>query len=364
MQKNEHLLRFPRSLPNDVYDFVLYYPRKFPGVVNFFDDLVKEIHMNPEFFRKRCFELQKELFAGFEKIKKDYENCENKDVAFLVNIDQRLHKLFCYRFWIVNYLLCDGPLHNHYVGKVKDFAEKIADWEDIEDKEKVTLQMERDLLQSDYVDLYLGQALQGIKVFNFLNSLKDIREELTHLNDLIKLNDDKQCYPLIEKILNFVESIPFNEKKDFEEILADQKLTAQVRGDNIMIYNSIIRAIKFKESSLLIKDRHESMKGRLEKAFALAKENLTAEEYETFLTVTQMARNFVEAKDIFGDIDPFLIPFWFKNIIAEVKKQVCPHVDIDIMHSSMFKDLVWYLPDELKIKVMTPDLSSFEIDSL
>ena len=364
MQKNKHLLRFPRSLPNDVYDFVLYYPRKFPGVVEFFDDLVKEIHMKPDVFRRKCFELEKELFAGFRKIKKDYDDCENKDVTFLTRIDQRLHKLFCYRFWIVNYLLCDGPLHDHYVSKIKDFAEKIADWEDVEDRERITLQMERDLLQSDYVDLYLKQALQGIMVSNFLLSTDLIKKDVNLLKELIEIGDDQKCYPIIEKILKILKMVPYEKKKEFEEIMKDQKLTADVRGDNLSIYGAIIHSITFRENSLLLKARHESMKARLEKAFALAKEKLTLEEYKEFLIVTQMARNFVEAKDIFGEIDPMLIPFWFRDILVAIQKKVCPNIDVDIMHSSMFKDLVWYLPDKLKIEVMTPDLDEFKVDQL
>jgi hypothetical protein len=58
-------------------------------------------------------------------IKKEFEQCKNKDLRFLIRTDQRLHKLFCYRFWIINYLFCDGPLHRFYSEKLKEFAEKI-----------------------------------------------------------------------------------------------------------------------------------------------------------------------------------------------------------------------------------------------
>ena len=166
MQNNEHLLRFPISLPNDVYDFVLYYPRKFPLIINYYNKLVRELHMNPKKFKETCLKLEEELFAGFKKIKDDFDKCGDKDINFLVEIDQRLHKLFCYRFWIINYLFCDGPLHDYYVSKVKEYAEQIADWNEVEDKEISTLQTERDLLQGDYADLYLKQTLEGIEIYD------------------------------------------------------------------------------------------------------------------------------------------------------------------------------------------------------
>jgi len=122
-----HLFRFPKTLPNDVEDFTLSYPHKFPLVSKIYAQMVEQLYLNPSEFRKKCFELQKELWSGFLKIKNEFNACPNRDLNYLVKTDQRLHKLFCYRFWIVNYLWCDGPLHDFYVHRLKEYAEKIAE---------------------------------------------------------------------------------------------------------------------------------------------------------------------------------------------------------------------------------------------
>ena len=48
-------------------------------------------------------------------LKKEFEKGDQENLEFLVVTDQKLNKLFCFRFWPVNYLFADGPIHEFYV---------------------------------------------------------------------------------------------------------------------------------------------------------------------------------------------------------------------------------------------------------
>ena len=274
----EHLFRFPKVLPNDVEDFTVYYPKKFPPIKEYYTKLVKQLHNNPVKFRQTCFDLQKDLFQGFEKIKKDYDNCKKKDLDFLIDIDQRLHKLFCYRFWIINYLFCDGPLHDYYVSKVREYAEKVSVWEDLDEKDKSVLQLERDLLQSDYADLYLKSVLKGIKLYDLMISNKTLKKYSDDIKAKVAVEKYDDSYAIIEKLLIELES--HKDNKLYQEVM---KLLpfhgAKVRGDNLMVYNVVIHSIQFRQKSLDLQQRFESMKVRLEKIVKLAKKKLSKKEY-------------------------------------------------------------------------------------
>lgn len=362
--KLKHLFKFPLTLPNDVEDFTLFYPKKYPLIMEIYSKTVQELYLDPDNFLKKCFELQKELWIGFEKIKSDFEACNNRDLKFLVDTDQRLHKLFCYRFWIINYLWCDGPLHNFYVDKIKEFAEKIAEWSEIEEKEKAVLEIERALLQSDYADLYLERALGGLEVYEIIHSIPEIKEILMKLQEVIVTEENPQkAYVLIEEMMKVVESLDTTEIKKLNKLLCGVRATGKVRGDNLTLYNAIIHPIQFRAETLLLKQRYDIMKTRLKQIFDLAKSNLDLKEYSEFEIISKMSRNLMQAKDIFGEIDPELIPFWFRQVHGEMKRFI-PGLEYVSGHAAVFRDIIWSLPPELKVKVMSPDLEAFSLEKL
>ena len=251
--ENEHLFRFPKTLPNDLEDFTLFYPLKFPPIIRMYNELVKQLHLNPVAFRNKCLELQKELIVGFQKIKDDYDNCTNRDLSFLVKIDQRLHKLFCYRFWIINYLFCDGPLHSYYVSKIRMFAEKLAQWDEIEDKEPAILEIERALLQSDYADLYFKNTFHSLSLHDYLIHIPAFQKDLQDLKLALPTEDNHLINPILDRILLQIEIHP--DAAPVRELLVGPKLTGAIRGDNLMLYNMISHAFLFYEDSLKLKKR-------------------------------------------------------------------------------------------------------------
>ena len=71
----------------------------------------------------------------------------------------------------------------------------------------------------------------------------------------------------------------------------------------------------------------------------------------------------IEAKDIFGVIDPELLPFWFNEIFGRISKFL-PKLEYQQVHPAVFRDFIWGLPNELKAEVMTPDLEPFSLEKL
>ncbi len=320
--------------------------------------------MNPKEFRKFIYREQKELFAGFEKIKKDY-GASKKTMGDIVLTDQRLHKLFCFKFWIVNYGFADGPIHDYYVEKLRVYAEKIAPWTQIEEKESVIQDTQRTLLQSDYIDLYLRNAFRGIEINKLLGKIPLLQKQNIMLIEYIRKNKLKESYAHIEAILNIIE-----ENKNDEEIRKLRELlpfkTAQVRGDNVAIYNTVIHAMEFNQENIELKQRHDEMKSRINELMEIAKEKLSQKEFVEFKKCYEMSNLLKEAKDVFGAIDPYLLPLWFGMLEKLAKALNLPIIDDGpgIGHCAMFYLLVWHLPSELKANVFTPDNTKFILRGL
>ena len=178
MKHNNSLFKFPKSIPNDIEGFVSYYPWKFPKVVPWYEKLAKKYYSDPDEFEKFYRPLRSELRVGVGKIKRKYENNKTHSLEFLVDIDEKINKLYCYRFWIINYIFCDGPLHSFYVDKIRECIRKIGVTSGVkaETEELYLKEMERILLQSDYADIYLRNALTGVGIVNILRHVREIAQ--------------------------------------------------------------------------------------------------------------------------------------------------------------------------------------------
>ena len=131
----EYYLKMPQYLPNDLEGMILTYPKKFPYIVAHYEEVSKKFYADPEGFRAYGNSQLEELKAGLEKVKSDWDNTKDKTLKFMVETDQRLNKLFCYRFWIVNYLFADGPIHSFYVDNLKRLVPLLIVEENVVDYE-------------------------------------------------------------------------------------------------------------------------------------------------------------------------------------------------------------------------------------
>ncbi|KKR91180.1 MAG: hypothetical protein UW74_C0029G0002 [Candidatus Giovannonibacteria bacterium GW2011_GWC2_44_8] len=369
MKIDEHLLKFPKYLPNDLEGLMFYYPEKFPLIVSDFEEVAPKIAGDPEAFRQYSDHVRDELWAAYEKIKKDYEKGDQTNLEFLVGVDERFSKIYCYRFWIINYLFPDGPIHDFLVDNLKNLIRKFIDvTEDIEDFEQRVVRIQRDLLQSDYADLYLQQALDGVKAVELLKANKKIAEKLPTVTQLI----DEHSHSNTEKINSVWQEVYKIIKSDedavaLREAMAVPLSQVEMRSSILPLYNMLTHAIEFREENEQLTKRHGGMLGTIDKYKDLARKELTAEEYELFEFCYEQARNFSMYKDVMGAIDEVLLPLWF-GLHRQIKKLLIDN-GVKIRErptgpTAVSAHFVWYLPDELKAKVMTPDLVPFSLETI
>lgn len=360
-------LAFPKMLPNDLEDFMIFYPRKFPLIVAYYEEVAKEIANSPEKFREYGLWARDELFAGFEKIKECYDNGDQDDLEFLIDIDQRFNKLICYRFWIVNYLFADGPLHDYFVDNVRSFIHKFVDIGDnVEEFEARVATIQRDLLQSDYADLYLKQSLSGAKLLRLAKENLSMQKTVDKVAKLID-DDPQKNYKEINLLWdNFVKQV----KEAKGELLSELKIPlsqAKMRGSMIHVYNMLTHSVEFREDNDKLVLRHDMMRNKINKIQAIAKQELTSDEFDLFKLSYEQIRNFTEYKDVMGKIDDYLLPLWF-GIHDKIRNMlISKGIDVPIEptgHAAMFYFYVWYLPDNLKVKILNIDNTPFDLKTI
>lgn len=366
---DDFYLRFPYSLPNDIEAFMIFYPRKFPAIVSYYQEIAKKVATDYKAFREYGNWAKDELWKGFAKINEDYRKGNQANLEFLVEIDQRLHKLCCFRFWVINYLFADGPLHDYFVTNLKALVRKFVDaTEDIEDYERQVLLAERDLMQSDYADLYLDSAIRSIETAELLETNTVVKEYVDQASKLIaEHNQEKNTDKLAAIWAKAVEMIQDPKVKGCEALRSNLQETfshARWVGKVGIIYNKLTHAIEFKEESKSLKKRHEEMKDRINQLKQTAREKLSVEDYEMFELSYEQAKNFGMYKDVMGAIDPEWLPMWF-GLHKQVREIVKKPADSNIKnggHSAIFYELVWFLSADLKNKVFSIDPTPFNLE--
>lgn len=366
MKLDQRLLKFSRTSPNDLEGFMLFYPNKFPPIVPYYEEVAQKIGADPKAYEEYGNWAHEELFTGFDKIKKDYDNGDQNNLEFLVSIDQRFHKLFCYRFWVVNYLFADGPLHEFFVDTLKNSVRKFTEiGEDVEEYEARVAQIQRDLIQSEYADLYLRQALSGVELVKLLNThskIKSLFEEVVELIDEHSQDKTDQINAIWDKVVSIIKNKNDSQNSNLRKKLAIPLQQAEFRKTMLPVYNMLTHAVEFREENQKLAQRQEELKERIQELLKLAKQRLTAEEYQLFELSYFQAANFSKFKDVMGELDPFLLPVWF-GIHGKVKK-ILNTPPRPTGHAAMFYFLVWYLPTELKAKVFSVDTAPFNLETL
>lgn len=362
----EYYLKMPQYLPNDLEGMILTYPKKFPYIVKQYEDAAKKYYADPEGFRAYGDKQLEELKAGLEKIKNNWNNEQNKTLKFMIETDQRLNKLFCYRFWIVNYLFADGPIHSFYVDNLKRLVPLLIIEDNVQDYEAKVEQIIQDLLQSDYADLYLIQALNGNYVYKELISISEIQNDLKTVTELI--DDD----PLknVEKINNIWKTLWENglsENPVLNKRLSSAIYQVKFRKSMLPLYNALTHTIEFRKGNLALAEKHDNMQRRIDEIMNLAKNRLSTDDVKLFEMSYNQAKNFSMYKDVMGSVDGDLLPFWFgiHDQIREELLKTNPNMPKQSSgQAAVFNAFVWYLPDELKAVVMSPDPVDFSLELL
>lgn len=374
MKLDKHLQVFPHHLPNDLEGLFYSYPSKFPKIVSEYIKAVKTIGADPKAFRAYVKSHNKDLFAGFNKIKKDYDAEDQKDLRFLVEIDQRLQRLVCFRFWTVNYLFPDGPVHEFYVDKLAHYSRRLVEVEEkeVDDYEHEISVIQRDLTQTDYADLYLQNTLHGIKIIELLRKNK-MDNLIDSINSLVYKGERgvDESHKLLDPIIEQAYSKDSVFGKKLAKHLAIMLQQAEMRKTRMPIYNVLIHAMEFEDQNIVLEERHKNMTKKIKDLIKLGKKKFSKNDAEELEVSYKMIRNFAETKDIMGEIDGVLLPMWF-GLLEKARelllKQNPDFKKLDhnksIGPGSMFYYLGWFLPDDLKVLVYTPDLRNFSLKDL
>lgn len=385
MKIDPHILKFPRSLPNDEQQFMTYYPYKFPKVIEYFEQKAQELYDKPEEYAQFVQDEFSILEAAVNKVNEEYSKGDQTNLEFLVDIDQKFNKVFCFKFWVINYVFADGPIHEFYVDQLKAFARKMVDVsDDIEEYEQRIIQIQRDLLQTDYADIYLVQALHGVVIMKFFEQDEFSKKIIDQVIPLIDQHDDKNneeiinlWKPVVERILDDNDqhySSLTDKGPDFNfRTLLDlpplelPRTQVRMRKTPFPMYSFLNHTVEFRKQNEDLQERYENMKETIETIFTEAKEKLSEEEYADFRLSYEMSKGFSMSKDIMGNVDPILIPVWERDVHTKVHDILSKDHKVrypSVNHASMFGSFVWYLPDDLKSKVMSVDDTAFNLEEL
>ena len=361
----EYLLKMPTYLPNDIEGMIFTYPNKFPLIKKRYEEVAKKYAMDPVGFREYGDSQKAELVVALDNLKKEYEEHKDKDLEYMVRMDQRLNKLFCFRFWIVNYLFADGPIHSFYVDNLKLLIRKAVKADETEKYEAKVEEIIQTLLQSDYADEYLQQALDCNSALNELKSIKEIQESL----DKVIKSIDEDPMKNVNEINNIWKDV-WNVIKDNEVLgkkLRHAIYQVKFRSSMLPLYNILTHTIEFRKENLQLQEKYDNMHNKIDDILEKAKKELSADEYDLLIMSYEQAKNFAMYKDVMGAVDGKLIPFWFgiHDEIRDILKKSNPNMPIrSVGQAGMFYYLVWYLPTELKAIVMTPDFTDFSLETL
>lgn len=376
MKIDPRILKFPRSLPNDEQQFMTYYPYKYPKVIEFFEEKAKELYNKPVEYAQFVQDEYAKLESAVNAINEEFQNGDKTDLEFLVDIDQKFNKVFCFKFWVINYVFADGPIHEFYVDQLKSYARKIVDvTDDVEEYEERVVRFQRDLLQTDYADIYLVQALHGIIIMNFLEQDEFSKNIISNIYSLVDEHNDKNndkinelWKPIVDRILdtsdphyrilidkpnNFV----FNTLLDLPPLVIPLN-QVRMRKTSFPLYSFLNHTMEFRKQNEALNQRYLNMRATIEEIFAEAKGKLSDEEYLDFRLSYEMSKNFSMSKDIMGSVDPILIPVWERDVHERIYQILSKDSDVrypTVNHASMFGSFIWYLPDNLKSKVMAVD---------
>lgn len=385
MKIDSTILKFPKSLPNDEMQFMTYYPYKFPKVIEFFEQKAQELYKDPVAYAKFVQDEFIVLETAVRKVNEKFSKGDPTSLEFLVDTDQKFNKIFCFKFWVINYVFADGPIHEFYVDQLKAYARKMVDVsDDVEDYEKRIIQIQRDLLQTDYADIYLVQALHGVVVMKFLEEDEFSKKVLDQVIPLIDEHTDKNnekimelWKPVVERMLNFddkhysiLRDIP--EGYEHKELLGlppiDLPITqTRMRKTPFPLYSFLNHTVEFREQNIGLQQRYEDMQRIIKEIFVEAKAKFSAEDYEDFRLAYEMSKCFSMSKDIMGNVDPILIPVWERDVHAKIFEILSKDQQLrypSLNKASVFSSFIWYLPADLKTKVMSVDNTPFNIEEL
>ncbi len=366
-----YILNFPSSLPNDREGLIMFFPNKYPLIKKEYTKVVKKVAFDPEAFCEYADKQRQDMIAGWEKIKGEYDSLpieKQHDLKNLVYYEQRISRLYCMKFWLVNYLLADGPLHDFYVSNIRHFVEVFVDSNiDPVVYQSQVQEIVNTLLKADYTDTYLEQAIASVELLALLRKHPHIDNTIYAISKSLQMGDKVEVEKGLKTLFEQIKKLNDKQILDFLWKPLDQ---ASYRKGDYPVLGFLQQMIEFEQENNMLANRQQLVESKLKEIFALAKSKLSQEDYELFTICYKQANNLSRYKEINGVLDTVLLPFWYQelcgNIFLHLKKKY-PHLQPlgsgSGRGSLMFTFFVWLLPDELKLYVMTEDVQEWTIEN-
>ncbi len=226
--------------------------------------------------------------------------------------------------------------------------------------------LEHDLLQGTYADLYLQSALAGEAILRSIETspFSPLIAQIEHL--LHEKADEavilRALDPLVDSIL-----IDKDAWKEARELLVAALYQVEFRKSRLPLYHMLIHHIEFRSKNRELVEKQTKKQERISEIFTLAGSRLSRTEADELRLSYETVQVLSEAKDIMGEIDGQLLPYWlqlFTLVEAHIQKEQPDYTTGPIGPGGMFYELVWHLPDEYKSRVFTPDDTDYSLESL
>ena len=355
-----NLFVFPKTLINDIEGFIFYYKKKFPKMVDKYLDIMKRYCNDPDELRKLCMNESAEMIRISKKFVEFYKIDSIKNLRKLIEIDQKLNKLSCFKFWIYNYLLCEGPLHFFHVEKIKEISEKLAEGDNPEERDYEKERIEKMLIQTDYTDFYVENLIRSMKIRDELAKHPEFEIYVSKFENF-KNTDYKKINDLVKELSDKIKLDKEKYKVLWEEFVPLLKI-CDIQGTNFPMTSVIRMGFEHKENAVRYQKEHKKLREEIEKIFVKAKKNLSHEDHQQLNTSYKMLKLLAECKDLFGESDTIILPFWFRLIKIIAEKMGKP--ELGLGQGSSYYNFVWNVPDHIKGMIYEIDNTDFNEEKL
>ncbi|MDP3994488.1 MAG: hypothetical protein Q8P91_01500, partial [bacterium] len=258
------------------------YKRKFPKIVQEYQDLVEKTYLNPQAFKKEVEERVLVFDRLFSDLAKRFEN-EEHSLSNLLKLDFELHRNYAFHFWLISYAIHEGPLVDHYLKILAEILKKLYP------KEEDFRRIKEAFLRTDYDIFYHKILVDSVSIADLLKEIGGVQDDLSEAKNL-KPEERIGIYNgIIEKIENLDKEPAKKLLKMWERHLKSKNLTP--------IYNMLNQGLDYYQENLEQKKSLGEVGKIVQKTLLLAKEKLPKNEAEELENLYLLTREMLEAKD-------------------------------------------------------------------
>ncbi|MDP2638636.1 MAG: hypothetical protein Q8P06_00475 [Candidatus Azambacteria bacterium] len=313
---SKNLFTYPKAIYNE-QELLGVYRIKFPQIVRQYEVLAKKTYCNPAIYKKIVKEKSKKFDTQLRKIIREYEGSRG-NFSDLIKISIALHKNYAFNFWLISYVIGEGPIVLHYVNLLENILKKLYS-----DNDEKFLAVKAAFLKTDFEIFYHKILMDSIKMIDFLNKQNSIKKLLGAAK---KLPTERRI-PIYNKIISELKRSKETNPWVLHILEWHNKNTAP-------IYNMFNQGIDYYKENLELKSQLEETSEIIKQTFRFAKKKLNKKDFDQLKKLYNLIREMIIAKDfIFGRKDIKLFYFWKtlnQKLIDALQKEFGKKISLDI----------------------------------